>query len=133
MHCICFPQRYAQCHLWSCAISAEWRLKHFVDISLYNSVPVPKNIFRNCTASFFFPVFCSFSFFICWWILTYHYFITLFRGVIIPWPSHCNSICLQFSLFWTSKHFISAEMYCDCPQVFYVKKEKLLEHKWWRD
>ena len=31
--CICFPQRYVQRHLWSCAISAEWRFKHFMNIS----------------------------------------------------------------------------------------------------
>ena len=47
MPCICFPQRYVQCHLWSCAISAEWRLKHFMNISWYNSIPVFKNCIRN--------------------------------------------------------------------------------------
>ena len=31
--CICFLQRYVQCHLWPCAISTEWRLKHFLNIS----------------------------------------------------------------------------------------------------
>ena len=38
--CICFSQRYAQCHLWSCAISTERRLKHFINISWNNSIPV---------------------------------------------------------------------------------------------
>ena len=47
MPCICFPLRYLQCHLWSCAISAEWRLKHFMNISWYNSIPVLKNGIRN--------------------------------------------------------------------------------------
>ena len=28
--CICFPQRHTQCHLWSCALSAKWRLKLFI-------------------------------------------------------------------------------------------------------
>ena len=43
MPCICFLQRYVQCHLWSCAISAEWKLKHFMNISWYNSIPVLKD------------------------------------------------------------------------------------------
>ena len=45
--CICFPQRYVQRHLWSCAISTEWRLKHFMNISWYNSIPVLKDGIRN--------------------------------------------------------------------------------------
>ena len=53
-----------------------------------------KTVFAFALFLFLLSVFCSFSFFICWWILTSHYFITLFRGVIILWPSHCNSICL---------------------------------------
>ena len=44
MSCIFFPQRYVQ---WSCAISAEWRLKHFINISWYISIPVLKNGIRN--------------------------------------------------------------------------------------
>ena len=34
-------------HLWSSAISAECRLKHFMNISWYNSIPVLKNCIRN--------------------------------------------------------------------------------------
>ena len=41
--CICFPQRYVQPHLWSCAIDTEWRLKHFMNISWCNSIPVLKD------------------------------------------------------------------------------------------
>ena len=47
MACICFPQRYVQCHLWSWTISAKWRLKHFMNIYWYNSIPVLKNGIRN--------------------------------------------------------------------------------------
>ena len=43
MSCNCFLQRYVQCHLWSCAISTEWRLKHFMK----NSIPVLNDGIRN--------------------------------------------------------------------------------------
>ena len=45
--CICFPQRYVQCHLWSCAISAEWKLKQFMNISWHNLISILKNGIRN--------------------------------------------------------------------------------------
>ena len=45
--CICFPQRHVQCHLWPCAISAEWSLKHVMNISRYHSIPVLKDGIRN--------------------------------------------------------------------------------------
>ena len=44
---VCFPQRYVQYHLWSCAICAEWRLKHFMNISRYSSNPAVKTGIRN--------------------------------------------------------------------------------------
>ena len=52
MPCICFPLSYVQCHLWSYAMSAEWRLKHFINVSRYNWIPVLKNNIRN-------TIFCS--------------------------------------------------------------------------
>ena len=30
---ICFPQKYVQCHVWSCVLSAKWRLKRFMNNS----------------------------------------------------------------------------------------------------
>ena len=47
MSCIAFPQIYVQCHLWSCARSAEWRLKQFMNVCWFNSFPVLKNGIRN--------------------------------------------------------------------------------------
>ena len=64
---ICFLQRYVQSHLWSCAISAEWRLKHCMNISWYNSIPVLKNVIHNtafCSVANQKPVYFS----EVWWI-----------------------------------------------------------------
>ena len=47
MPCIYSPQKYAQCYLQSCGISAERRLKYFMNISWYNSILVLKNGIRN--------------------------------------------------------------------------------------
>ena len=44
---VCFPQSYVQCHLSSCTIYGERRLKHFMNIFWYNSIPVLRNGIRN--------------------------------------------------------------------------------------
>ena len=59
-----FPQRYVQCRLWSCTIPAQWRLKHFINISWYNSIPVLKNGNRN-TVFYFAPNGSQFIFLKC--------------------------------------------------------------------
>ena len=45
--CNCFTQRCVQCHLLSCAISAEWKLKHFINIYRYSSIPLLINGIHN--------------------------------------------------------------------------------------
>ena len=47
MPCICFPQLYAQCHLWSCAISAKWRLTfhEYILVQFYSASQYLKTVF----------------------------------------------------------------------------------------
>ena len=45
--CKLFPQKYVQCHLWFCAISVEWRLIHFMNLSRYNLIAVFEKSVRN--------------------------------------------------------------------------------------
>ena len=42
-----FSQEHVHCQLGSYAISAEWRLKDFINISLYNFIPVLQNTIHN--------------------------------------------------------------------------------------